>query len=435
MSSNNFLALSVLFVFNFIYLSLYFIGEFIVYPDTFIIVIFLLVTNLVLLFWYLTKGDYLSPKSLFLISSVIFILSRPMLSVVGDFDIITIGLHVNISNITKTVIWVIVIVNLISFSVIISERKVESFFRFIPKINIFNNYIEVLFLLFAFAFSAYFLFRSYQGMLTLANGGDYFKFIESDSYSHLKYFFYAKICFLISYLFSQRKIGILFVAACCFIASIGFIIIGLRGYTIAYLFLFLTIFNLKYKIKILPLVVIASGILVISSFALNFRLGYNITTSYIDMVLSPFHQQGASFEVVFGAVNFRDELINCISYTDYFLKADFGTCVDHVRGVNFAEGGGFASSFFAEIYYLGFLPSLFISVIFGVGLSLLSSACKRLRYNLTSDKLSGVIVFLLVPNLVYFARSSAFDFVIKTTEVLILVLLILLFRRLTQKHV
>jgi len=433
--SNKALFLFLLFIFNFIYLLLYLIGEFIVSPDIFIFVIILLVSNLVVLFLYMAKGDYLSPKSLFLISSVIFILIRPMLSVVGDFEIITVGKNINIIPIIKAVISVIVIVNFIAFSTVFSTSKVDLYYRFIPKINMFNKYFELLFLLLAFILSFYFLFMSYKGMLKLVSGINYFQFTESGAYNHLKFFFYAKFCFLLSYLFSQRRVGIVFITACCFIVSIGFIIIGLRGYTIAYLFLFLAVLNLKYKIKMFPLVLIASCVLMISSIVLNFRLGFDVTTSYLDMLLSPFHQQGASFEVVFGAVNFKDELINCISFMDYFLKANFGACVDQVRGVNFAEGGGFASSYFAEVYYLGVLPTLLISFVFGIALSFLSSAYTRLRVNLTSDKLSGVIVFFIVPNLVYFARSSAFDFVFKTVQVLILVLLILFFKRLLSKNV
>ncbi len=434
--SNKSLFLFSLFIFNFTYLLLYFIGELIVFHDIFIFVIILLVSNLILLFLYMAEGDYLSPKSLFLISSVIFILARPMLSVVGDFEIITIGKDINIMTITKAIIFVIVIVNFIAFSTVFSTLKVELYYRFIPKINIFNKYIEIVFFLLAVVFSLYFLSISYKQMLKLANGMNYFQFTESSaSYNHLKFFFYAKFCFLLSYLFSQRRVGIIFVTACCFIASIGFIIIGLRGYTIAYLFLFLAVLNLKYKIKMFPLGLIASCVLMVSSVVLNFRLGFDVSTSYVDMLLSPFHQQGASFEVVFGVVNFKDELINCISFMDYLLKADFGTCVDQVRGVNFAEGGGFASSYFAEVYYLGVLSTFLISFIFGIALSFLSSAYTRLRANLTSDKLSGVIIFFIVPNLVYFARSSAFDFVLKVIQVLILVLVILFFKRLLSKNV
>ncbi len=382
----------------------------------------------------MAKGDYLSPNSLFIISVVIFILVRPILSAVGDFEVITIGEGISAANIIKTVIYVILVVNLIALTTIICNKKIDRYYNSIPKINTFNKCIEVVFFVMALLFSIYFIVMSYKGMMRLVNGMNYFQFAEFGAYNHLKYFFYAKFCFLISYLFSKNRIGLVFITACCFIASIGFIIIGLRGYTIAYLFLFLTTLNLKFKIKILPLILIAGFILIVSSMVLNFRLGFNLTTSYIDMLLAPFHQQGASFEVVFGAVNFREELISCISFTDYFLKQDFGSCVDKVRGVDFAEGGGFASSYFAEVYYLGILPAIFISVAFGLALSFLNSAYLRLKNNLYSDKLSGVIVFFIIPNLVYFARSSAFDFVIKTAQVIILLMVILFIKWLVSKN-
>ncbi|MDE1357271.1 O-antigen polysaccharide polymerase Wzy [Vibrio aestuarianus] len=424
-----------LWLFSFIYIAIYLVSEFIFHIDMYLLLIFFVVSNLSILFVSMTKRDYLSPNALFIVSVLIFILIRPILSGIGDFEVISIGLKINVLNITKAVVFTMVTVNVIAMTALLSSSRIERYYNFIPKINIFNNYIEVLFFSFAILFSLYFLYMSYLGMLKLASGMDYFKFTVSGAYDHLQYFFISKLCYLISYLFSKRKIGIVMIASCCFFTSIGFIIIGLRGYTVAYLFLFLSIINLRYKLKIFPLIIVAAALLMISSVVLNFRLGYNVTSSYIDMLVSPFHQQGASFEVVFGAVNFRDELITCISFIDYFLKEDFGSCVDKVRGVYFSEGGGFASSYFAEVYYLGILPAIFISIVFGISLSFLSSAYVRLRENIYSDKLSGVIVFLLVPNLVYFARSSAFDFVIKMVQVLILVLLILLFKRLMPKNV
>jgi hypothetical protein len=361
---------------------------------------------------------------------------RPILNWLWGFEVVIIGLKINMLNISHAVIFTMAIVNIIALSTIASSSGIEQYYKSIPELKMFNSNIEIVFLSAAILSSLYFLYLSYIGMQKIKSGMNYFEFVGSnESFRHLKFFFYAKFLFLLSYLFSKGRVGIVFIAACCFIASIGFILIGLRGYTVAYLFLFLGIYNLKYKIRILPLVLIAISLLIVSSIVLNFRLGFNVTTTYIEMILAPFHQQGASFEVVFGAVNFRDELISCIGFIEYFQKQDFGSCVDQVRGVYFAEGGGFGSSYFAEIYYLGILPALIISLVFGIALSFLNAAYFRLKTNLTSDKLSGVIVFFLLPNLVYFARSSAFDFVFKACEVLIFVFLILLLKGFLLTHV
>lgn len=432
--TNDVILLLLLSFLNFIYIFLYFIeqtqAKFYFYNLT----IALLFINILFLYFLWAKAEPLSPKALAILSVFIFILMRPVLSVFSDFEVITIGLKNTDANIIATTLIVLVLFNLIVLSTIASTKKIECYYRLIPEINIKNEFLEIIFLLFAISFSLYFLFMSYQGMLKLVSGVDYLKFVEDKSYAHLKYFFYAKFCFLFSYLFSNNRIGILFTTACCFIVSIGFILIGLRGYTIAYLFLFLCVFNLKYKINMIALIVIALGMLLVSSLVLNFRMGYSINESYFDMIFAPFHRQGATFEVVFGAVNFRADLINCISYVDYFLKSDFGSCVDQTRGVYFAEGGGFGSSYFAEVYYLGVLPALFISIVFGLGVSFLNSAYKRLSSNLETDKLSGVITFLLIPNLVYFARSSGLDYVLKSVEVFIFVLLISIAIRLLPKN-
>jgi hypothetical protein len=199
--------------------------------------------------------------------------------------------------------------------------------------------------------------------------------------------------------------------------------IGLRGYTIAYLFLFLSVLNLKYKIAILPLFLIAIVLLFTSSLVLNFRLGFSVTESFVDMIFMPFYQQGATFEVVFGAVNFKNEITSCLSIYDYFFSnQSFGNCVDKSRGVFFTEGGGFASSYFAELFFLGGFFTVFTSILFGIVLSILCSAYDRLSAGLYSDKASATIVFFLIPNLVYFARSSAFDFISKIVEIIFLLL-------------
>mgnify|MGYP000258702883 CR=1 FL=1 len=138
---------------------------------------------------------------------------------------------------------------------------------------------------------------------------------------------------------------------------------------------------------------------------------------------------------VFGAVNFRDGVLSCIDFLDYFLGAEFGVCVDRARGVFFEEGGGFGSSLFAEIYYLGVWGVLLISISFGFSLSLLQSAYLNLRCSKLKDINAGILVFFLTPNLVYFARSSALDFIGKFVEVLMMMMILLIIKRVMIKRV
>lgn len=113
-------------------------------------------------------------------------------------------------------------------------------------------------------------------------------------------------------------------AALLFIGSIGFIMIGLRGYTIAYFSSFYISLLKKRKVNFLWLTFIALLLLYISAFVLEYRLGFSVFNNNFEMLYMPIYQQGASFEVVFGAVNFLDKLNQCISFESFISGADFG---------------------------------------------------------------------------------------------------------------
>lgn len=365
----------------------------------------------------------LSPGRMYALSVVAFILARPLILLFEQIDLVQVGNGVTVENISKTlaIIALSIWMSAIGFSVgtfnglllLNATQKLRFALPSYTKHIAFSVFIT---------FGLYFLYSSWVASLTLQTL-DYFSAVEDPSYfTHVKYFFIAKL-FAIAWLASIPSRNNFKVCAFLLLFfSSGFLLIGLRGYFIAYLFLYLYFFNETRAIKLWMSIVGSLCLLFGASFILEYRLGYDLFDSPLEMVTVPFYQQGATFEVVFGSVSFPEKITECISYVDYFMKLrPFGDCVDSARGVPFVQGG-FASSFFAEAYYFGIVPLLVISVLFGVAVKF-ADTLSSLRTGIKSLQPSfgaGFILFLIIPNLVYFARSSAFDFLFKVLEVVII---------------
>jgi hypothetical protein len=245
---------------------------------------------------------------------------------------------------------------------------------------------------------------------------DYFTAVDDPSFhEHIKYFFIAKSLMIIWIALSRSKRNIALGSLILLIFSGGFLLIGLRGYFAAHFFLFLYFYNEKHVIKIFPLLLGTLLFLYGASFILEYRLGFMLFDNVFDMISSPIYQQGASFEVVFGAVTFPDEVSKCISMYEFFTKVKpFGDCIDLVRGVPFVQGG-FASSFFAESYYIGLFFLIIISALLGAAVRFLDelSIISTNSTNRGESFVAAFVLFLVIPNLVYFARSNVFDFLFK----------------------
>ncbi|HAL7601728.1 TPA: hypothetical protein H7C60_004700, partial [Escherichia coli] len=77
---------------------------------------------------------------------------------------------------------------------------------------------------------------------------------------------------------------------------------GLRGYTIAYGFLLLFFLDIRYRLKIKWLLLVAILVTTISSLILNYRIGIEVNSGLLGIIFNPLLQQGASFETVYGAL-------------------------------------------------------------------------------------------------------------------------------------
>ncbi|MGH1472172.1 MAG: hypothetical protein ACRBCS_13355 [Cellvibrionaceae bacterium] len=373
-----------------------------------------------------------TPVGLFILSLVIFILARAYFLVFLDVVIIEIGERITFYNVLLTVAHIAAGLAFIVFGYIVfipEKLKIQYFFsrnfrlsRFIISSIL---CVSVLLLL-------YFLKLSYDKYLILKTISYASAFELGTFHTHLVYFFLAKQLMLLWVFFSGNRNSFLLGSALLFLGSVGFILIGLRGYTIAYMFLFLYFMNERKKINIFLLVSVGLGLIYVAALVLEFRVGFKVFNGLAEIIPKTLYQQGASFEVVFGATVFPQELKSCISIFEYFSGKDFGLCVDRVRGIDW-EFGGFASSFFAEAIYLGYIPYAFLCFVLGIALKYLDYL-SQVRFaalkNGHSIQFIGLVLFATIPNLVYFARSSAFDLIAKVVSIsLILICFAVIFSR------
>ena len=384
--------------------------------------------------YYKKSERLINPTTCFCLSVFVFLISRPFLSLLMGDEVVTIGLGISDENIIITTLFIMWSFYLINIFYCLFDRPAKFILNSIPEVNIKSNVWSNIFLLFSLLLCFLFLKYSYVNYNVLSNNNNYFSFISSLDFSYFKYFFMSKYFLILYIIFSNSNKSLLVSTSILFFSSLGFMAIGLRGYTIAYLFLFALAYDEKYKIKLIPLIALSLALIILSASVLSFRLGFDVfeNDSYFSIILKTIAQQGATFEVVFGAVNFLDEINNCISYYDYFIQGiPFGDCVDVSRGVYFSEGG-FASSFFAELIF--FWPILILVIpLFSFCLKFLSLSYDQFMSYGEEKKSSILFVFFLLPNLVYFARSSVFDFIEKTIVSMVFVLFVSLVLKIIRK--
>ncbi len=366
---------------------------------------------------------FFSPSRLFSISIFAFILARPSFNLFLDVELVTVGNNINQLNLTKTLIILTLSIWLANISYALTSIGSYVYFGDIlklrlPTANIFKNTI----LCFSIFSGSYFLIKSWEAS-KLIGLIDYFSALSDPNFhKHIKYFFIAKSLLIFWILLSREKKAVEFASRVLLFFSIGFLLIGLRGYFVAYFFLFVYFLNERIKINFLQISVGLIVFLFGSSFILEYRLGFSIYDNIFDMISSPILQQGSTFEVVFGVVNFHNEIFNCISRFEFLANIkSLGVCIDITRGVPFEEGG-FASSFFAESYYLGLIFFILNSVLIGAAVRF-CDFLSEISVGPTGQGpsfIAAFILFLVIPNLVYFGRSSAFDFLFKLTTACLL---------------
>lgn len=380
-----------------------------------------------------------SPSRLFALSVLVFILARPIINIFVSVELVQIGDRITDTNLANTMlvlaisIWCSTIGYLTYF--LYSCNKKPTSIRtnrvfVIPFSQALNRIIFILFL----AFGTLFLVKSCKSANMLSSV-DYFTAVSDPSFhAHLFLFFRAKLIGLL-WVFSKRSPESVNVyAKYLFIFSLGFLIIGLRGYFMSYALIFLYFIFEKKRMNLFLGIILSGCFLWISSFVLEYRLGYTLYNNFGEMLISPFYSQGASFEVVFGATNFLEELHSVLPLSEYLThRKSFGDYIDLVRGVTFTEGG-FASSYYAEAYYFGLPFLIFLSFFLGIAISYLDRLSNKIFSSRDSFDVfrAKVILVSVLPNLVFFARSSAFDFLSKL--LMFILILRILYRPSHQCH-
>lgn len=376
------------------------------------------------------ERNFFNPAFLFVFSTAIFLFSRPFLYFfIGMEPIVaTEPEPLFVLRATAMIGVIFSMVFLVFFSVTL-DKLVTSVVGYDFRMQNFQ-WIAKVTLLISILAGFTFLYKSYLVSLNLGNLSYFENTNAKENYSHIWLFSICKLGFIFYSFLKGSYSSFRLSSLCLFFFSCGFFLIGLRGFPVLFLFLFLTFHSIRNSINLWKIFIIGLILCVVSALVLEFRLGFEVYDNFWEMLLLPLYQQGASFESVYGSVNFIVEVKRCINYLDFFFSQDvyFGNCVDRSQGIFFESGGGFGSSFFSEVYYLsGFgLGSI---CILGVALKFLSDAYDRAKRKTMDSRFNYLIIMACVPNVVYIARSSHSDATGKFVVVLSLCFIIILFIR------
>lgn len=379
-----------------------------------------LVSITVLLVFFCFQGSYQSPlniTSLVSISIFFFMWARPFLSLFFDKDIVEAGIVLNESSVRVSVVILALGFIFIASGHLFSERLTSKLSRILVDFPVFtlSRLVSGFIIFLASCSGVYFLVKSY----ILANKymvGDYFAALEiPEFHAHIFTFFIAKNLLLLWGVFGKHPNRLLVISFIWVFFAVGFLMIGLRGYFFVYLFLFIFVYGLERRINYVFLMTLGLGSLIFANILLEYRLGFEVASGVVDKISQTLHGQGASFEVLYGAVNFSDALRECLNST----SEAFGICVDQARRINFVSGG-FSTSFFAEAYYQGWFFYIVWCLLFGCLVRTLDGAVAFYKNGRSIDGNHGGVVFVILsvlPSLVYFSRSNMYEFSLKFLQV------------------
>lgn len=379
------------------------------------------------------KDDLMRPMSYLIISFVIFLWARPLLATFKDISIISAGNGITDRNITETILFLGIMQNII---IIISVLFAPVYDKVIVVINKERKYkfgkdIEII----VFAVSAVFLLIFLGDSIIkipVILQNNYLAISENILLDGYVYFRIGKLAILVWVIFGTKENRFEIATTLLFVATIGFLIRGARGYFISYFFLWFLFFAKNRKIKILPLCLIAVGLILLANFVLFYRMGWTVSAGVFDTIIDTLYSQGASIEPVFGSMHFTSEIGQMFPKAELLFRYDFGNFIDQARGVAFVSGG-FGDSFFAELYFLGlpFATAFLTGISFCVGFleKVYFEAKKRGTYKNNFN----LLLFMTMPNLIYFARGDIKDFIFKTLISLVFVFVLVNIKKKTTE--
>ena len=391
---------------------------------------FVIMVSLCLIFTVLYNYErIIRPMSYFILSFFVFVWMRILLNTFFGTEIISIGNGINNTNIQHTVLLLgTVMCGMVAVAIIVTElmnRSAKDFFGTEKKIYI-NSYVSMLIVILAIALFVIFFVDSIN-KISIIKTQDYLSVSENIMLEGYNYFRFGKYLLILWILLGRHENRIFISSTILLVASCGYLMRGARGYTICYFFLWLLLFTKKHKIKIINLALIGIGLIVLANWIAEYRMGYSLANGLGDIIIKTLHSQGASIEPVFGAVNFKKEILEIFPQNELLFRDDFGLFIDDARGVHF-ESGGFGTSFFAELYVMGLSGSIF-ALLMAIGVGILEHAYVVATQ---SNKLSyyyELMIFLTCSNLIYFARANIRNFVFRIFIACIIAAVMIFFAR------
>ena len=383
---------------------------------------------LILIMFY-NKNSLIKPISFFSFSVTVFLWGRLILNVFFDSPIVQAGVNITDENILYSSLVLGVSISIIMLVYTISNDWFDNILKCYvtkSKFSLPKNLSTVIVIL-SIILVLMFLLDSYRKM-GIVMSSNYLEVAGSNVLSSgIKYFTLAKLLIIIWIIGGSNPNRFYYASIILLFGGIGFLLIGLRGYAFSYIFLWLYFQNGQKEIKIYKLAVMSFGLIILANAVLEYRLGFSVSKGLMNIIINTFHSQGASFEVVYGSVIFRNALIRQLPFAEFLQGGNFGHSVDMVRSVNFAYGG-FASSWFAEAFYLGVPFYIAFSIVLGIIISFIDKASDISSINMRRKKNNyiNILLFLTIPNLVFFARSSIFDLISKFIETMIIITFIII---------
>lgn len=372
--------------------------------------------------------NMIRPMSYFILSFFIFVWMRILLNSILKTSVITVGAGITDLNIQKTTLFLGITMCAMTTGVLVTEsilnQRQKDILLAKSKIYI-SPVINALLVSSAIICFLLFLLDSIK-KIEIMQAHDYLNVSENIMLLGVHFFRFGKYFLLLWILIGKSEKRIFVASTILLLASAGYLMRGARGYAICYFFLWLLLFIRRHKIKFINLMLIGFLLIILANSILEYRLGFSISSGVFDMVVKTLHSQGASVEPVFGAVNFKDTLLEVFPKNEILSRGDFGNYIDDVRGVNF-EAGGFSTSFFAELYFIGMPGGILFAGLLSLCVGVMEHAFKCISRFPDKSNYYMILIFMTCPNLIYFARSNIRDYIFKSlTSYMILTVLIYL---------
>ncbi len=339
-------------------------------------------------------ASYFSPVGIFFAFYWIMLLGRPFLVQSGliHIDIVEASASnpITIFEVNTYLVITVIAIGCVFLLINLFFRK-QMFAVRIPEIE-FNKTLKIILWIVFIVFGILMLKDGRTAYYTLQET-NYIELIETGEIVYFNHIYYTLVKWAWFFLFIAypKKSVLLSLLFILFLMALP--VSGMRGYFILYLLMILMFLEGKrlINLKLIYIIPFIFGLLSLVTFLLEYRLGFSITEAGIMApIYSAISAQGSTYEVIYGAYQFRDQInfVQNVAFPSLFNFPSFGYYIDQLRGVNFANDVGFATSAIAEIISGGILVWL-------VYLAFISSALNVLHRAFTSIQTSNAFLFTL----------------------------------------